>query len=152
MSLREDLTAAVKAAMLARDAERTSALRMIQAKLKDTDIAARPKGVDQIPDEEIFAMLRSMIKSRRDSVAMYRQGGREELAVKEEAEIAVISEFLPQTLEGEALEAAIKEAVAATGAASAKDMGKVIGALKAKHGAALDMAVASAAVKAALAG
>ena len=152
MSLREDLTAAVKAAMLARDAERTSALRMIQAKLKDTDIAARPKGVDQIPDEEIFAMLRSMIKSRRDSVAMYRQGGREELAAKEEAEIAVISEFLPQTLEGEALEAAIKEAVAATGSASAKDMGKVIGALKAKHGAALDMAVASAAVKAALAG
>jgi len=152
MSLREDLTAAVKAAMLARQPERTSALRMIQAKLKDTDIAARPKGVDQIPDEEIFAMLRSMIKSRRDSVAMYRQGGREELAAKEEAEIAVISEFLPQTLEGEALEAAIKEAVAATGAASAKDMGKVIGALKAKHGAALDMAVASAAVKAALAG
>jgi len=152
MSLREDLTAAVKAAMLARQPERTSALRMIQAKLKDTDIAARPKGVDQIPDEEIFAMLRSMIKSRRDSVAMYRQGGREELAAKEEAEIAVISEFLPQTLEGEALEAAIKEAVAATGSASAKDMGKVIGALKAKHGAALDMAVASAAVKAALAG
>ena len=152
MSLREDITAAVKASMLARDAERTSALRMIQAKLKDTDIAARPKGVDQVPDEEIFAMLRSMIKSRRDSVALYRQGGREELAAKEEHEIAVISEFLPQTLEGEALEAAIKEAVAATGAASAKDMGKVIGALKAKHGAALDMAVASAAVKAALAG
>ena len=152
MSLREDITAAVKASMLARQPERTSALRMIQAKLKDTDIAARPKGVDQVPDEEIFAMLRSMIKSRRDSVAMYRQGGREELAAKEEAEIAVISEFLPQTLEGEALEAAIKEAVAATGAASAKDMGKVIGALKAKHGAALDMAVASAAVKAALAG
>jgi len=152
MSLREDITAAVKASMLARDAERTSALRMIQAKLKDTDIAARPKGVDQVPDEEIFAMLRSMIKSRRDSVALYRQGGREELAAKEEHEIAVISEFLPQTLEGEALEAAIKEAVAATGAASPKDMGKVIGALKAKHGAALDMAVASAAVKAVLAG
>ncbi|MGP8025157.1 MAG: GatB/YqeY domain-containing protein [Acidocella sp.] len=152
MSLREDITAAVKASMLARQPERTSALRMIQAKLKDTDIAARPKGVEQVPDEEIFAMLRSMIKSRRDSVTLYRQGGREELAAKEEHEIAVISEFLPHTLEGEALEAAIKEAVAATGAASAKDMGKVIGALKAKHGAALDMAVASAAVKAALAG
>jgi len=152
MSLREDITAAVKASMLARQPERTSALRMIQAKLKDTDIAARPKGVEQVPDDEIFAMLRSMIKSRRDSVTLYRQGGREELAAKEEHEIAVISEFLPQTLEGEALEAAIKEAVAATGAASAKDMGKVIGALKAKHGAALDMAVASAAVKAALAG
>ncbi len=152
MSLREDLTAAVKQSMLARNAERTSSLRMIQAKLKDTDIAARPKGVEQVSDDEILAMLRSMIKSRRDSVALYRQGGREELAAKEEAEIAVIAEFLPQTLEGEALEAAIKEAIAATGATSAKDMGKVVGALKAKHGAALDMGVASAAVKAALAG
>jgi uncharacterized protein YqeY len=150
MSLREDITAAVKTAMLARDAERTSTLRMIQAKLKDTDIAARPKGVAAIPDDEIFAMLRSMIKSRRDSVALYRQGGREELAVKEEAEISVIEEFLPQTLSGAALDAAIKSAIAETGAASAKDMGKVIGALKAKHGAALDMGVASAAVKAAL--
>lgn len=152
MAIREDLTAAVKASMLARNAERTSALRMIQAKLKDTDIAARPKGVEQIPDDEILAMLRSMIKSRRDSVALYRQGGREELAAKEEAEIAVISEFLPQTLEGDALNAAIAEAIAATGASSAKDMGKVVGALKAKHGAALDMGAASQAVKAALAG
>ena len=152
MAIREDLTAAVKASMLARNAERTSALRMIQAKLKDTDIAARPKGVEQIPDDEIQAMLRSMIKSRRDSVALYRQGGREELAAKEEAEIAVISEFLPQTLEGDPLNAAIAEAIAATGASSPKDMGKVVGALKAKHGAALDMGVASQAVKAALAG
>lgn len=136
--------------MLARTAERTSALRMIQAKLKDTDIAARPKGVDKVPDEEIQAMLRSMIKSRRDSVVLYRQGGREELAAKEEHEIAVISEFLPQTLEGEALQAAVQEAIAAVGATGAKDMGKVVGALKAKHGAALDMAVASASVKAAL--
>jgi uncharacterized protein YqeY len=150
MSLREDITAAVKTSMLARDAERTSALRMIQAKLKDTDIAARPKGVTAVPDDEIFAMLRSMIKSRRDAVALYRQGDREELAAKEEAEIAVIEEFLPQTLTGEALAAAIQEAIAATGATSAKEMGKVIGALKAKHGASLDMAVASAAVKAQL--
>ncbi len=150
MSLREDITAAVKTSMLARDAERTSTLRMIQAKLKDTDIAARPKGVTSVPDDEIFAMLRSMIKSRRDAVALYRQGGREELAAKEEAEIAVIEEFLPQTLSGDALAAAIQDAIAETGATSAKEMGKVIGALKAKHGAALDMAVASAAVKAQL--
>src|SRR5271154_1027817 len=127
MSLREDITAAVKTAMLARDADRTSTLRMVQATLKDTDIAARPKGIAAIPDDEIFAMLRSMIKSRRDSVALYRQGGREELAVKEEAEIAVIEEFLPQTLAGAALDDAIKAAIAETGAASAKDMGKVIG-------------------------
>lgn len=152
MAIRDELTAAVKTAMLARDAERTSTLRMIQAKLKDTDIAARPKGVDQVPDDEIMAMLRSMIKSRRDSVALYKQGGRDELAAKEEAEIAVISEFLPQTLEGAALEEAIKDAITATGATSPKDMGKVVGALKAKHGPALDMGVASAAVKAALAG
>ena len=151
MSLRETIIAAVKSAMLARDAERTSTLRMIQAKLKDTDIAARPKGIDAVPDEEIFAMLRSMIKSRRDSVTLYRQGGREELAAKEEAEIAVIEEFLPQTLSGDALQAAISEAIAASGATGVKDRGKVIGALKVKHGAALDMAVASAAVKAALA-
>jgi uncharacterized protein YqeY len=151
MSLREDITAAVKAAMLARDAERTSTLRMIQAKLKDTDIAARPKGVSAVPDDEIFAMLRSMIKSRRDSVVLYRQGGREELAAKEEAEIAVIEGFLPRTLAGEALAAAVQAAIAETGATSAKEMGRVIGALKARHGASLDMGVASAAVKAALA-
>jgi uncharacterized protein YqeY len=150
LSLREQITAAVKTAMLAREAERTSTLRMIQAKLKDTDIAARPKGVTAVPDDEIFAMLRSMIKSRRDAVALYRQGGREELAAKEEAEIAVIEEFLPQTLAGDALTAAIKHAIAETAASSAKDMGKVIGALKAKHGAALDMGAVSAAVKAAL--
>ena len=152
MSLRENITAAVKTAMLARDAERTSTLRMIQARLKDTDIAARPKGVAAVPDDEIYSMLRSMIKSRRDSVALYRQGGREELAAKEEVEIAVIEEFLPQALAGEAMMDAVSAAIAETGASSAKDMGKVIGALKAKHGAALDMAVASAAVKAALAG
>ncbi|HQT47804.1 MAG TPA: GatB/YqeY domain-containing protein, partial [Acidocella sp.] len=110
MSLREQITAATKSAMLARDAARTSTLRMIQARLKDTDIAARPSGVTEVPDAEIFAMLRSMIKSRRDSVTLYRQGGREELAAKEEAEIAVIEEFLPQTLTGPALEAAVREA------------------------------------------
>jgi uncharacterized protein YqeY len=151
MPLRDDLTAAVKTSMLARDAERTSALRMIQAKLKDADIAARPKGIAAIPDDEIAGMLRSMIKSRRDAVVLYRQGKREELAAKEEAEIAVIEEFLPKSLSGNGLDAAIKEAIAETGASSAKEIGKVIAALKAKHGAALDMSVASAAVKAALA-
>jgi len=151
MSVREDITAAVKASMLARDADRTSALRMVQAKLKDTDIAARPKGVEKVPDDEVFAMLRSMIKSRRDSVVLYRQGAREELAAKEEAEIAVIEEFLPKTLAGAALEAAVREAIVETGASSPKEMGKVIAALKAKHGAALDMGLTSAVVKAALA-
>jgi uncharacterized protein YqeY len=150
MSLRDEITAAVKASMLARDADRTSALRMIQAKLKDADIAARPKGITAIPDDEIVALLRGMIKSRRDSVALYRQGKREELAAREEAEIAVIEAFLPKTLAGEALDEAVREAIETTGASSPKDIGKVIAALKAQHGSALDMAVASAAVKAAL--
>jgi uncharacterized protein YqeY len=150
MTLREMITAAVKQAMLARDAERTSTLRMVQARLKDTDIAARPKGVAAVPDDEIFAMLRSMIKSRRDSVQMYVDGNRPELAAKEAAEIAVISEFLPSTLAGAALAEAVKAAVAQTNATSPKEMGKVIAALKARHGASLDMATASAAVKAAL--
>ncbi len=150
MNLRETITAAVKTAMLARAAERVSTLRMIQARLKDTDIAARPKGVAEVPDDEIFGMLRAMIKSRRDSVALYRQGNREDLASREEAEIEVIEEFLPQTLAGEALDRAVAAAVAQTGASGMKDMGRVIGALKASHGAALDMAVASAAVKAML--
>ena len=150
MPLRDELTAAAKTSMLARDTARTSALRMIQAKLKDADIAARPKGVTAIPDDEITALLRSMIKSRRDSVVLYRQGRREELAAKEEAEIAVIGEFLPKTLSGDALEAAIREAIAETGASSPKEIGKVIAALKSKYGAALDMSATSAAVKAAL--
>ena len=150
MSLREALTAAVKTSMLARDTDRTSALRMIQAKLKDSDIAARPKGIAAISDDEIIAMLRSMIKSRRDAALLYRQGKREELAAKEEAEIAVIEEFLPRTLSGDALAAAIQSAIAATGAAGPKDMGKVIAALKASHGGALDMGATSQAVKAAL--
>ncbi len=150
MPLRDDLTAATKTSMLARDADRTSTLRMISAKLKDTDIAARPKGIAAIPDDEIIAMLRSMIKSRRDAVTLYRQGKREELAAKEEAEIAVIEEFLSKTLIGDELNAAIADAIAETGATSPKDMGKVIAALKAKHGPALDMSVASGAVKAAL--
>ncbi len=150
MPIRDDLTAATKTAMLARDAERTSTLRMIAAKLKDSDIAARPKGVTAIADEEIVAMLRSMIKSRREAISLYRQGKREELAAKEEAEIAVIEEFLPKTLSGDALASVIAEAIASTGATSPKDMGKVIAALKARHGPALDMSVASAAVKAAL--
>ena len=150
MPIRDDLTAATKTSMLARDADRTSTLRMIAAKLKDSDIAARPKGLTAIPEEEIVAMLRSMIKSRRDAIALYRQGKREELAAKEEAEIAVIEEFLPKTLSGDALAGVIQEAIVNTGATSPKDMGKVIAALKAKHGPALDMSVASAAVKAAL--
>ena len=151
MGLREDFMDQMKASMKAGDAPRTSTLRMILAKLKDTDIASRPKGVDMIPTDEILAMLRTMQKSRRESVDLYRQGNRPELAAKEEAEIAVIEAFLPAQMDPAATQAAVAAAVAETGAASVKDMGKVMAALKAKHGATLDMGQVGALVKAALA-
>jgi uncharacterized protein len=150
MALREQFTDQMKASMKAGDAPRTSTIRMIMAKLKDTDIASRPKGIDKVPDEEITAMLRGMIKSRRESVELYRQGNRPELAAKEEAEIAVIEGFLPQQMDDAAVERAVTEAVAETGAASIKDMGKVMAALRARHAATLDMAKAGPIVKAKL--
>ena len=152
MPLRDEFSAALKTAMKSGDTARTSTLRMILAKLKDTDIAARPKGVTAVPDAEIQAMLRGMVKSRRESVALYLQGNRPELAAKEEAEIAVIEGFLPAALDPAAIEAAVAAAVAATGATGIKDMGKVMAALRQAHGAALDMAQAGPRVKAALGG
>ena len=150
MSLRESFTESLKASMRASDAPRTSSLRMILAKLKDADIASRPKGIPLIPDDEITAMLRGMVKQRRESVQLYIQGNRQELADKELAEIAVIESFLPQAMDEATLDAAVAEAITETGATTVKDMGKVMAALKAKHAAALDMARAGAAVKAKL--
>ncbi len=150
MSLRERFTAELKTAMLAKDAPRTAALRMITARLKDVDIAARPG--PPVDEEAIIAMLRGMAKSRRESVELYRQGNRPELAAKEEAEIAVIEAFLPQQMDAAAIADAVRAAIAETGAASVKDMGKVMAALKARHAASLDMAKAGPAVKAALGG
>jgi len=152
MSLRSRFMEELKASMLAKDAPRTSTIRMIMAKLKDTDIAARPSGVDQVPEEQIVAMLRGMVKSRRESADLYRQGNRLELAEKEEAEIAVIESFLPQQMDDAAMQAAVAEAVAETGASSMKDMGKVMAALRAKHAATMDMAKAGPLVKGALNG
>lgn len=151
MSLRTQFTDQLKTAMKAGDAPRTGTLRMILARLKDTDIAARPKGVAEIPDDEILGMLRGMVKSRRESILLYRQGQREELAAKEEAEIAVITSFLPAALDADALGQAVDAAVAETGATAVKDMGRVMAALKARHGAALDMGEAGKLVKARLA-
>lgn len=150
MALREMFSEGLKTSMRAGDAARTSTLRMILARLKDLDIAARPKGVTAIPDEEVLSMLRGMVKSRRESVDLYRQGNRPELAAKEEAEIAVIEGFLPQQMGDADLAAAVEAAVAETGAASPKDMGRVMAALKAAHGAALDLGRAGPLVRARL--
>jgi uncharacterized protein YqeY len=150
MALREQFTDQLKASMKAGDSARTSTLRMILARLKDVDIAARPKGIDRVPDEEVMSMLRSMVKSRRESVEMYKQGHRQDLVDKEEAEITVIEEFLPQQMDDAAMQAAVAAAVEETGATSVKDMGKVMAALRSKHAATLDMSKAGPMVKARL--
>lgn len=152
MGLREDFTTALKSAMIAKDAPRVSTLRMITAKLKDTDINARPKGIEAVPDEDIIAMLKTMVKSRRESVALYEQGGRQDLVEKEQAEIAVIEAFLPAQLDEAGTEAVIRAAIAETGAAGPKDMGKVMTVLKAKHAASLDMSRVNPIVKRLLGG
>ncbi|MCX7383159.1 MAG: GatB/YqeY domain-containing protein [Alphaproteobacteria bacterium] len=151
MSLRDAFTARLKQAMLAKDAATVSAVRMITSKLKDTDIAARPKGIDAVPDEDVLSMLRGMVKSRRESVELYRQGNRPELAAKEEAEIAVIESFLPAQMDDAGISAAVLAAIAETGAQGIKDMGKVMAVLRAKHAAAMDMSKAGPVVKAHLA-
>ena len=151
MTLRESFIDAMKTSMKSGDAARTSTVRMIMAKVKDIDIAARPRGITAVPDDDIIAALRGMVKSRREAVDLYRQGHRPELADKEEAEIAVIQGFLPAQMDPAALEAAVDAAVAETGATSIKDTGRVMAALKATHGAALDMAAAGALVRAKLA-
>lgn len=151
-SVRTRVAEETKTAMKAGQKERVATLRMIGAKLKDADIAARPQGKDVLSDDEIVSVLRGMVKSRQESASMYRDGGRAELADKEDAEIAVIREFLPPEMDDAALAEAVKEVLVATGASSMKDMGKVMGALKARFGAALDLGRANGLVKAALAG
>lgn len=152
MGLREQFTEQLKASMKGGDAPRTSTLRMILAKLKDIDIAARPKGIDKVPNEEVIAALRGMVKQRRESVDLYRQGNRPDLVAKEQAEIAVIEGFLPRQMDEAAMDSAVAEAIAATGAQGIRDMGKVMAALRTKHAATIDMALAGPLVKAKLGG
>ena len=146
--LREQITEAMKDAMRAREAETLSTVRMILAGIKDKDIAARPSGnATGIGDPEILSLLQSMVKQRRESVALYRQGNRADLVAKEEAEIAVIERFLPKQMDAAETDAAITAAIAESGATSIKDMGKVMAALKERHAGTMDFAKASAAVK-----
>ena len=150
MGLRERFTDDLKIAMKAGEAKRVSTVRLIIARMKEADIASRPRGVERVGDDELVAMLRGMVKQRRDSIALYRQGNREELAAGEEAEIAVIDTYLPAALDASGLDRAVDEAIAASGASGPKEIGKVMAALKAAHGAALDMGQANAVVKAKL--
>lgn len=148
--LREDLQTAQKLAMKARDKDRLSAIRLILAKVKDKDIEMRTS-TKEVPDDELVTdVLQKMAKQRRESIQMYEDGGRQELADIEKGELAVIEEFLPRQMGEEETRAAIAAIVAETGAEGMKDMGKVMGELKARHGAELDMGKASGLVKAAL--
>lgn len=134
MSLRDQLQAALKEAMKAKQADRLSTLRLINAAIKDRDIANRGEGGEgEISEAEILAALGRMVKQRQESARAYEEGGRLELAEKETAEIKVIEEFLPRQLEAAEVEAAIAAAVAEVGATSIRDMGKVMAVLKAKY-------------------
>ncbi len=148
--LRDSIKAAQVSAMKAGDKGRLAAVRLILAKLKDKDIELRTAA--SVPDDDVLVVdvLQKMAKQRRESITLYEQGGRHELAEVEKAELAVIEEFLPQQMGEDEVKAAIAAIIAETGASGMKDMGKVVGALKAKHGSQLDMGKASGLVKAAL--
>jgi uncharacterized protein len=151
--LREKLNEAMKEAMRARDQAALGTIRLILAKLKDTDIASRTEANREgVADDKILSMLQGMIKQRNESIALYEKGNRADLADKEKAEIVVIERFLPQQMDEAAVEAAVKEAVASAGAKSIKDMGGVMAALKAKYAGQMDFAKASAVVKKTLSG
>ena len=148
--LRDDIKAATITAMKAGDKETTAALRLIGAKIKDRDIELRTS-TKEIPDDDLVVdVLQKMAKQRRESIQMYEDGGRQELADKEKAELAVIEAYLPQQMDEAATMAAIEAVKAELGAEGPKDMGRVMAELKSRHGAQLDMSKASGLVKAAL--
>ena len=146
--IRDDLKKALIEALKAKDEVKVATIRLINAAIKDKDIEARPKGnVDGIDDTAVLNLLMSMVKQRNESINMYQQGGREDLAQKEKAEIEVIQQFLPQQMSEDEISAAIEEIITQTGASSIKDMGKVMGALKAKYAGKMDFAIASGLIK-----
>jgi uncharacterized protein YqeY len=149
--MRERISAALKDAMKAKDQTRISTLRLVMATLKDRDIAARQNDEAPVEDEsEILSILAKMIRQREESIRAYEEAGRLELAAREQAEIEVIREFMPRPMDQAEIDAAVAEAIAETEASSIKDMGRVIGALKARHPGRMDFGKVGAQVKAAL--
>jgi uncharacterized protein YqeY len=148
--LRDDINNALKEAMKAKKERAVSTLRMVNATLKNADIEARGAGKPALGDAEVVGVLQKMVKQRQESVELYQKGGRADLVKQEQDEIAIISGYLPKQMSDAEMTAAIEAAVAETGASSMKDMGKVIGALRAKHAGQMDMGKASALVKAKL--
>ena len=148
MGLREQINDSLKEAMKAKDQKRVGTLRLINAALKDKDIAARTEtSRELLGDDEILSLLAKMIKQREDSIVAYKAGNRPELAAAEEGEIAVIREFMPKQMSPDEAKAAIAKVIADVDAASIKDMGKVIAALKERFAGQMDFGRASGAVK-----
>jgi len=148
MDLRTSINEALKEAMKAQDADRRSTLRLINAAIKDQDIALRAQPGDaEIGDKEVLIILGKMVKQRHESARAYDEGGRLELAEKERAEILVIEEFLPRQLDGDEVESAIKAAISEVGADSIRDMGKVMGVLKGKYTGQMDFGAVGAKIK-----
>ncbi len=151
MSIRDKLTNDTKDAMRARDAARLSTLRMMSSAIKDRDIFVRGEGgAVPVSDADLTGLLARMIKQRQDAAKVYVQGGRQELADKELAEVRVIEEFLPGQLDAAQVEAAVTAAIAEAGATSVKDMGKVMGVLKGKYAGQMDFGAVGALIKARL--
>jgi uncharacterized protein YqeY len=152
MDMRERINAALKDAMRAKEADRLSTLRLINAAIKDREIALRGEGegAEPVGEDAILAILGKMVKQRIESVRAYEEGGRVELADKERAEIRVIEEFLPRQLSEAEVDAAIDAAIEEVGATSIRDMGRVMGVLKAQFTGQMDFAKAGGAIKARL--
>jgi hypothetical protein len=146
VTLKERITEDMKAAMRASDKERLSTIRMVQAAIKQREVDERIV----LDDAQVIAVLEKMVKQRRESIVAFEQGGRADLADKEKAEIALLQVYLPAQLSEAEVDALIREAIATTGASSVKDMGKVMGAVKAKAAGRADMGAVSARIKAAL--
>ncbi len=148
--LRDDINSALKEAMKAKNERAVSTLRMVNSTLKNADIEARGTGKPALGDAEVMSLLQKMIKQRQESVLLYDKGGRADLVRQEQEEIAIIQGYLPKQMSEAEMAAAIEAAIAETGAAGMKDMGKVIGVLRGKYAGQMDMAKASGMVKAKL--
>ncbi|MBU6443614.1 MAG: GatB/YqeY domain-containing protein [Alphaproteobacteria bacterium] len=148
MGLRDQFNEALKAAMKAKEAGRVGTLRMILAAVKDRDIAARSENNRElVSDEDLLTLLAKMVKQREESAEIYDKGARPELAAQERGEIEIIREFMPRQMGPEEAKAAISAVIAEVGAASVKDMGKVMGALKARYSGQMDFGKAGGVVK-----
>ena len=148
--MRDKINEALKDAVKAKDKTRVGTLRLINAAIKDRDIAGRTSGSDAVSDTEILEILAKMVKQRQESAATYKEAGRDELAAQELQEIEVIKDFLPQQMDEEAVEQAVKEVVGEIEATSLKDMGRTMAALKEKYAGQMDFGAANKVVKALL--